>query len=201
MGKSYDNVIVAEETSLSIETLLIAPTSPGNINIYDPTTGRVNISSPPAGFTLIGAVKEDTPNLMIKREKYQLKLGLPKSLQYEAIIGLDGEFKVEVYCKTNDSMKLAMGVDITSISTLGTRLPFGRTTIKHYALIGVADFVDGSQVVHYFPHASVKPEVTEAIKSNDAHMINFGYDMYSYISTIHGSERIVGERFYFKPLP
>ena len=197
MGHSYDNVIVQKETSLSIETLLVAPSSPGNVDVFSVASGRVNIGSPPAGYVLIGAVKEDSPNLLIKKTKYQLKLGMPKSLQYEAVMELDGEFKIDVYCKTNEVMMLAMGVDISTIGTIGSRLPFGKTTMKHYALLGVADFMDGSQVVHYFPDVSVKGDVTEAIKSGDAHIINFGYDCYSYISTIHNGERIVGERLYF----
>ena len=199
-GHSYDNTIVAAETNLSIETLLVAVNTLGGPAILDPSTlTKIDIDNPPAGFVLLGAVKEDTPSLMVKRDKYQLKLGLPKALQFEAVIGVDGEFSIEVYCKSNDVVKYALGTDITSIGSLGSFLPLGTTNLKHYALLGVADFLDGSQVVHLLPDCSIKPEVTEAIKPTDANLIKFAYDCYSYISTPSGNQRIVGGRIYFHP--
>lgn len=192
MAKSYDNAIIVTEVSLAIEALLVA-----DFGKTYAGTAKVDIGTPPDGFTNLGAVVEDSPTLTVTREKYQLKLGLPKALQYEQIIGLDGEFVIAVWAKTNAVVASALGVDIVTITTIGSRVPFGKTTIKKYALLGVADFVDGSQVIHYFPEVSVKPEYTENIRPDEAGRITLGFDAYSSISTIHGSERIVGERFYF----
>lgn len=191
---SYDNAITTAEVSMTIERLLIGTYLSAT---FDPSTGKVNISSPPAGFEDLGAVVEDTPTVTIRREKFQLKLGLPKALQYEAVIGVDGEIACTIYGKSNDIAKYAYGTDITSIDTFVTRIAFGRTTVNKYAILGVADFVDGTQVVHYFPEVSIKPEVTENLRPDDVGKIPMGFDAYSHISTIHGDERIVGERFYF----
>jgi hypothetical protein len=194
LGKSYDNAIIEAEVSLAIERLLIGPSTA----TWDPSTGKINISSPPAGFVDLGAVVEDSPTLTVTREKYQLKLGLPKALQYEAIIGVDGEMTCTIYGKSNDVAKYATGTSIVSIGTQGTRIAYGKTTLSKFALLGVADFTDGTQVVHYFKEVSLKPEYTENIRPDEVGKLNVGFDAYSHISTIHGSERIVGERVYFK---
>lgn len=196
MAKTYDNEIVEEEVSLAIERLLVATSA----NTYDPETdGKIDIATPPTGFVDVGAVVEDTPVLTVTREKYQLRLGIPRALQYEQIIGVDGQFVCTVWAKSNDIVAKALGVDIVActIATNVTRVPFGRTTINKYAIIGIADFVDGTQVVHYFNEVSVKPEYSENIRPDEAGRVVMGYDCYSHISTIHGDERIVGERFYF----
>lgn len=193
MGKTYDNEVIEAETSLGIERILVAD-HPGN---WDPSTGKIDHGSPPAGFTDLGAVVEDTPAVTITREKFQLKLGLPKALQYEQIIGVDGSIVATVYAKTNDVVEKALGVSKVSISTIGDRVPFGGTTVKKYSIIGMADFVDGSQVVHHFPEVSVKPEFVENVRPDDAGKVAVGFDAYSFISTIHNNERVVGERVYF----
>jgi len=195
MGKTYDNEIIEAEVSLAIEQLLIADYP----QEWDPCSGRIDVNTPPAGFTNLGAVVEDSPTITIRKEKYQLKLGLPKALQYEAIIGVDGELTISVYGKSNAIVSKALGVDVQECSTPGiTRAPFGRTQLKKYALLGVADFLDGTQVVHYFPEVSAKTEYTENLRPDDAGKIALGFDAYSYISSAHGNERIVGERVYFE---
>lgn len=194
MGKTYDNTIIEAETSLGIERILVAdhPAS------WDPSTGKIDYSFPPAGFTDLGAVVEDTPAVTVTREKFQLKLGLPKALQYEQIIGVEGGIIATIYAKTNDVVEKALGVAKVDISTLGDRIPFGGTSIHKFAVLGVADFVDGTQVVHHFPECSVKPEFVENVRPDDAGKISLGFDAYSFISTIHNDERVVGERVYFE---
>ena len=194
MGKSYDNEIVESEVSMAIERVLIGPYTA----TWDPSTGKVDISSPPANFVDLGAVVEDSPTLTVTKTKYQLELGLPKALQYEAIIGVKGEMVVSVYGKSNIIAEYASGTDAVTIGTFGNRVAYGRTTINKFAILGVADFVDGTQVVHYFQKVSVKPDYVEAIKPDQVGIMALGFDCYSQISTIHGSERIVGERVYFE---
>ena len=193
MGKSYDNTIIEAEVSLAIERVLIGPYTA----TWDPSTGKIDISSPPANFIDLGAVVEDSPTLNITRTKFQLELGLPKALQYEALMGVKGEMTLTIYGKSNDIAKYGTGTEIVSIGTQGTRVAYGRTSIQKFAILGVADFIDGTQVVHYFPKMSLKPEYVEAIKPDQVGMLPMGFDAYSHISTIHGSERIVGERVYF----
>lgn len=193
MAKSYDNAIIASEVSLGIERLLVAPSTVG----WNPTGGKIDIASPPSGFQDLGAVVEDSPSLTVTREKYQLELGLPRALQFEAIVGVKGEMGVKVWGKSNDIVRRALGVDIVTISTIGSRAPFGTTVINKLALLGVADFVDGTQVVHYFPEVSVKAEYAETIRPDAAGQITFGFDCYSHISTVHANQRVVGERVYF----
>lgn len=194
MAKSYDNEIVEAEVSLAIERLLVAP----HTYEWDPTGGQIDIGTPPSGFIDLGAVVEDSPTLTVTREKYQLELGLPRALQYEAVITLSGEMSCRIWGKSNDIVRRALGVDVTTISTIGSRAPFGTTVINKLALLGVADFTDGTQVVHYFPEVAVKAEYTEEIRPDAAGQIGLGFDCYSFISTIHGSERVVGERVYFE---
>ncbi len=193
MAKSYDNEIVEAEVSLAIERVLIGPYTA----TWNPSAGKIDIGTPPNGFVDLGAVVEDSPTLTITREKYQLELGLPRALQYEAIIGVKGEMTLSVYGKSNAIARYAAGTDVVTIGTFGTRVAYGKTTINKFAILGVADFVDGTQVVHYFKELSVKPEYTEAIKPDQVGIMALGFDAYSHISTIHGSERIVGERIYF----
>jgi hypothetical protein len=194
MAKSYDNVIIEAEVSLAIERLLIGPSSA----TWDPSGGRIDISSPPSDFVDLGAVVEDTPALTVNRTKFQLELGIPKALQYEAIMGVKGEMSISVYGKSNDIAKFGTGTDIVSMGTFGTRIAYGKTTLTKFALIGVADFTDGTQVVHYFPSVSLKPDFAEAIKPDQVGIIAVGFDAYSHISTVHNNERIVGERIYYK---
>lgn len=194
MGKTYDNEIIEAETSLGIERMLVAD-HPGG---WDPSTGKIDYASPPAGFTDLGAVVEDSPAVTITREKFQLKLGLPKALQYEQIIGVDGSITAIIYAKTNDVVEKALGVTKVDISTIGDRIPFGGTSIHKFSVLGVADFVDGTQLVHHFPEVSVKPEFVENVRPDDAGKVTVGFDAYSFISTIHNDERVVGERMYFK---
>lgn len=206
MAKTYDNQITVAEVSLAIERLLVGPSTadwlPG-------TTGKVNIGSLTGsltGFVDLGAVVEDSPTMTVTREKYSLELGLPRGLQYQAVIGISGELDFRLWAKSNDIAKEALGVNIVTITTAvgphyGTRAPFGTTLIKHYGVIGVADFLDGSQVVHHFPDCTPKDEYTEEIRPDAAGQLMVAFDAISFLSTIHqvaaANQRIVGERVYF----
>lgn len=172
MAKSYDNEIIEEEVSLAIERVLIAP----HTYEWNPSTGKIDIGTPPAGFIDLGAVVEDSPSLTVTREKYQLELGLPRALQYEAVIGLKGAFEIGIWAKSNEVVRNALGVDVVTITTLGSRAPFGTTTIKKFALLGVADFTDGSQVVHHFPVVVPKAEYTEQVRPDAAGKVALGFD-------------------------
>ncbi len=103
MGKTFTNEIEEREVSIAIEQLLVAPVSTAN------TPGRIDIAAPPAGFIHLGAVVEDSPQLSITREKYQLQTGIPRVLQYDAVLGLAGQFTMSFYSNNNRHVRYALG--------------------------------------------------------------------------------------------
>lgn len=103
MGKTYTNEIEEREVSIAIEQLLVAPVSTAN------TPGRIDVAAPPAGFLHLGAVVEDSPQLSITREKYQLQTGIPRVLQYDAVLGLAGQFTMSFYSNSNRHVRYALG--------------------------------------------------------------------------------------------
>jgi hypothetical protein len=90
-------------------------------------------------------------------------------------------------------------VDDNVTQLTGIRLPAGTSQLKHYRLLGVADFIDGIQIVHDFQDVVPGGEWTEAIQPGQNGMIALNYDAFGYTSTTYGatSELIVMERFWF----
>jgi hypothetical protein len=268
MGKTYTNTVEEKDVGLAIENILVAPYGTSW------TPAKVDISSPPAGFTHLGAVKEDTPNLTVTRSKFQLKTGIPQSLQYEAIMGLDGKFSIVLYSRSSRKLQYALAnvapinlgvANATSVSSVtsrtvvtvssaaglavdqfvvtatssaalesgqneaainsingtdiylyepgfgtlpggsdafasftGTRIPYGTAQLRKFTVLGVADFTDGVQVVHYMPKASGGGEMVEELQAGDVAKIPMQFDLYTTTTTLYGgSELIVGERFWF----
>jgi hypothetical protein len=101
--RSIDNPISLPDVSLALEHLLIAPYGTSW------TPGLVNISSPPAGFLHIGAVTEDSPQLQVTKQFYQLQTGIPKVLRYTAVVGLQGDFQCVAISNRNTRAYWALG--------------------------------------------------------------------------------------------
>jgi hypothetical protein len=115
-NKTYENLIMERETSLAIENVFIAPygTSWTATPIQD-------ILAPPTGFTWLGAVVEDSPNMTVSREKFQLSTGIPKVLQYEAVTSVAGRFECMLYSNSPRKVQYALGnVDARNVFTEGT---------------------------------------------------------------------------------
>jgi len=79
--------------------------------------------------------------------------------------------------------------------------PYGTSKVREYAIIGVADFIDGPQIIHFFKKARVAPvEITETyIPSQNARLPGnwdlLGYEDSSYDSST--THLVIGQRWWF----
>lgn len=274
---TYTNVLQQEgrEVSLAIEKLLIAPKGTAW------TPARIWVDTLiPSGFTDLGAVVEDSPVLTVSRTKFELRTGIPQILRYQAVMGVDGNFAIQLHSNSPRKIQYAMGnvspvnmvattpwpvvstpapstrmsltlsaslalnvgdyvVSHVNANTLsvteneakissingatiyfsspglantpavsdfitqltGVRLAAGTSKLKNYRLLGVADFIDGIQIVHDFQDVMPGGEWTESIRPTENGRIQLSYDALGYTTTTYGttSELIVMERFWFPP--
>jgi hypothetical protein len=80
---------------------------------------------------------------------------------------------------------------------LYSRIPFGTKAMPFYTLLGVADFIDGVQVIHHCKKAAPAGEWTEQIRPDANVTVAVTWDLMGYTTQVYGgSELIVGERFY-----
>jgi hypothetical protein len=271
MAKSYLNTVNEVEVSLAIEQLLIADYT------QDWTPARVDFDSPPTGFKPLGAVAEDTPNMVYSREKFQLQTGIPKVTQFEAIMSMEGRFECSLHSNSWRKVQYALGnytaaasatvvatvssvvntstyvvtsgesltayrqyifgetaanfddadgveTIVTSVSTTGSnavinvkpaplktvaanwaigaydyvRQVFGSSQINYYKILGVADFIDGVQVVHQLMKVSPADEFSEQFRPDDNGKIPLTFNALGVQTTINScTELIVGDRYYF----
>jgi len=279
MPKTYENLIQTREVALAIEQLLVAPYG----TTWDATRIYLN-SAVPTGFTHLGAVVEDTPQLTIGRERFQLQTGIPRVLQYQAVRGVTGQFQMSLHSNSNRAVRFAVGnvgvykyivnsfgnavaveshTGVTAIwvgtagaqsfvagdviaigatadaltrgdneaevyiSTLGwlyltspgavaaisdddvvakithTTIPFGTIQMPNFHVLGVADFIDGVQVIHDFQKASPTGEWTEQIRPDANVQTAVQFDLMGYSTTRYSTtgELIVGERVYIPKTP
>lgn len=149
-GKTYNNEIAEHEVSLAIEHLLIGPVG----TTYP--TGRINISSPPAGFIRLGSVVEDSPTCSISRQKYTLSTGIPSTIQFDVVQGLSGQFSMSFYSNSPRVVRYALGgaapqmtiISSTTISSIYTANPWtqvGVTTPTNFA-VGDVVVIGGTAV-------------------------------------------------------
>lgn len=132
--KSFNNVITKRNISLAMEQLLIAPSSV----TWTPTRVSMSNTAIPAGFRHLGAVVEDSANLTISRELFQLMGGIPRVLQYSAVIGITGRLEIIFHSISNRQMAYAMGnVDpVNTVSTIyGTAIASGAWGLSTYTQI------------------------------------------------------------------
>jgi len=286
MGKTFANLINEKEVSLAIEQLLIAPAG------TPWTPGHIDVGNPPPGFQNLGAVVEDTPQLSVTREAFQLTTGIPSVLQFQAIRALSGTFAVSFHTNQNRQIAKALGAatQLKALSTtfggaaavtvgtldprttmtiaappgtlgwqvgmlislgrnqeeltigdmegfisavggtLGaqitlaepglafdptggtykaaqvyyTKVAAGTSKIQSFALLGVADFLDGSQVVHYMKKAQAAGDWTETIRPDANPQVAGTWNLLGYQTKDYDfgtTHLIVAERFYFPPIP
>lgn len=274
--RTYSNVINENEVSIAVEHLLIAPVGTS----YSPTKLSYDVTAWPTGFRSLGAVVDDSVTLTITREKFQLMTGLPKVLQYEAVIGMSGRMQAVLHSfsprkaqyalgnfdpvntlintssgissVTNHNVlslshtnQLAVGDMVVYHPSSATSLPIGQSEaeivsissnlvyfatpgfdvlpttagfvakytavkqaigtsrITRYAMIGLADLLDGSQIQHYVPKVAPGAEFTEAIKHVENWRMPVSFDIYSQLTAGFGptSEQVLVQRWYFPPQP
>jgi hypothetical protein len=210
MGRSYVNAITTHEISVAIERFLIAP-YPQTF-----TPARVDLDNLPTGFIDLGAVVEDSPTVTVSRTKYKLETGLPKLIQYESIVGVSGKIEFQLFSNSFHKVQFALGnewytyngVTTTSITTLTTIASgtvftqyLGTKDINNYALLGVADFTNGFQVIHEFGKVSPADDWTENIKPDGVHPLPLSFDALGYETTLGScTELIIGKRHYVSNL-
>jgi hypothetical protein len=202
VGKTYTNEIDVSEVSLGITHLLIAPKSTSW------TPGRINISTPPTSFVWTGAVVEDSPQLTVTREKFQLKTGIPRVTQYEQIMAVDGVFKCMLHSKDWDKWMFALGNTVPDTtnwaSTPGTAnyviQYYGTRQQLEYVGIGVTDFIDGTQIVHHFHRMVAASEIEEAYKADQEGRVPLNYNLLAKKITLSGAdELVVATKYTFGP--
>lgn len=103
MGKTFVNQLVLEEVSMALQHMLVAPYGTAF------TPGRVDVSSPPAGYIHLGAVVDDSPVVQFQKQKYQLFTGIPRILQYEVVMSLTGEIAATLIATSNFKSYMAGG--------------------------------------------------------------------------------------------
>lgn len=84
---------------------------------------------------------------------------------------------------------------------IATRLALGTSVIKRYHLLGVADFIDGSQIVHQFQKVSAFGEWVEEVRASQTGRIPVSFDAFGYTTTDFNngtSELVLGERYQYQ---
>lgn len=278
-GKSYLNQISEQNVSLAIQQLLIADYGTAW------TAGRIDVDSPPTGFHRAGAVVEDTPQVTLRRAKFELKTGIPQVLQYQAITGMDGMLTAHLHSFNWRQMAIALGqitytcsptvvgsitsvvnanvytlnattalaslavgkqitfcdnaagadaldsdesvitsiladgvtivIDVSLIGTVNVaslhntgiayyafqRSAGGLSTIKKFHVLGVADFINGVQIVHQFQKCTTGDEIQEELRPAANPRVPISFNALGYKTSLYpaasAAELVVFERFYF----
>lgn len=272
MGVTYSNPITVRDVSLAIEKFIIADFGTAW------TPGRIDISSPPAGFRDLGPVDEESPTITISRSQFQVRTGIPQVLQFQAVTSLDARIAFNLQTRDTRAVIHALGSvpsnaakyiepsALTSIATgptativtlvaspvnnwyvgdqivtsvttggfaasqvwaqivsinglevhfkdkgfstapsisewvgkpLADFVPFGTASSPEYRLIGVADFIDGYQLLHSFDKVQASPEFVENLRASENNKMPFAFNAFGLESTTWANELVVGERYMF----
>lgn len=282
--KSWENDITIPDVSIALEHLLVAPQGTAW------TPGRVDVSSPPAGFLHMGAVQEDTPQIGGQKQLYQLETGIPRVLRYQAVIGMSGTLQLVFHSVRNQYAYLSMGgippyhvartpsgtwafissivdrtnVIVSSIATVGSitvgdfvvtdttanitttmneayvvsiapltgntlysvylagpdgfpglpiqsqpfysvaydRYAAGTNNIPFFVALGVADFLNGGQIVHFFNKISPRGEFMDTLRNGQDARVPVAFNAFGYsVSTPYAASNqlVLFERYHFAP--
>lgn len=194
--KTYSNALTLHEVGLTIERFLVAA-YPQTF-----TAARVDMESLPTGFMDMGAVVEDTPVIRIGREKHQITTGIPRMVQYEEILGLTGAIEFSLITNSFWQAQFMLGnvSTITTVTTIASGSVstqyYGRAQITNYALMGVADFTNGSQVIHEFPKVSPTGDFEESLRPDTPNM-PFAFEAIGLETVVDScTELVLGKRHY-----
>lgn len=279
---SFNNTIIKRNVSLAITQILAAPST----QTWTPTRVSISNTLMPTGFRHLGAVVEDQVALTISKEVYQLALGIPRVLQYSAVVGVSGRLEAQFHSFNLRTMGYALGnvdpvntvrtiyqtslasgawglSDYTTIAantpgfggilvgdvivasssspgllttdneaevnSIGTgantmvlyftspgfltkpetnwffgklssvAVPAGTSKIKEYHFIGIADTIDGYQLIHDIQKARVAAgDMQDAMRPTENGRVQGRWDLYGYLTTrFGGSELVVAEKFWF----
>jgi len=198
MAKSYVNAITTHEVSMAIEKFLIAAYPQAF------TPERVDVGSPPSGFLDLGAVVEDTPSISISRGKYELQTGIPKVTQYQVVTEMSAEISFSLYTNSWWQAQFMLGNEttITTVTTIASGTIktqyIGKATLASYALLGVADFINGSQLIHEFTKVKPSGDWTEEVRPDDANAMQMTFDAMGLQTWVSSDcqELVLGKRHY-----
>lgn len=284
MAATYQNLITTRDVSLAIQQFLIAPYG---TTTWVASSGKVNVSSPPSGFRSMGAVDEESPQITVTRNKFQLRTGIPQVLQYQAVTSLEAQIQFSLHTRDTRKALYALGsssvaateaggngalylapASLTLIASVGSagqitlaaspalpwyvgdeivtsatsagwatsqnyavissisgavvtvdppfattpvitpgvvakplaiRNAFGTSIVRDYTIMGVADFIDGYQLVHYFNRCQPSAEFTEQLRASQNERLNFQFDVFGVDGgATYNNELIVGERYLYQ---
>lgn len=202
MAKTYLNEINTDEVSLGITKLFVAPADTSW------SVGRCNGTSPPASFYDLGAVVEDTPVLRVTREKFKLITGIPRVLQFQAILAMEGNFQAMLHSNNWAKFQYALGntsPDTTNWATTPDSSDYviqyyGTRLLKEFVLLGVTDFIDGTQIVHHMPRATPSADIEEMYRPDQEGRVPINMELLSKATTVAGnSELVLAIRYQFGP--
>jgi hypothetical protein len=75
----------------------------------------------------------------------------------------------------------------------------GTSRLKNYVLLGVGDFIDGVQVVHYFPKVQPAGEFSEEIRPGQNQRIQLKFNAFGVVTGVNSfDELVIAERHYFR---
>lgn len=77
-------------------------------------------------------------------------------------------------------------------------IPFGTAALPQFHLLGVADFIDGMQLVHRFEKVQGSAEFIENLRASENNKMPFAFNIFGTESAFWGGELIVGERYLFQ---
>ena len=252
--KTYERSAEPERTSIGVEEFLIA-TYPTSFEAVTPAAARVDVSSPPAGFTTLGRVRDDSAQILFQRAGTKYHGGPSGELLYQRgeLTGARVSFRLDTL--RNRHARYAMGAsetrnltgvdpttDATTIASViapthlllaaaltgagqvvispvesltttdndarvssiaaggaelhlaapppetpeqgwavarlyGTRQTVGADDHREFTLLGVADTVDGWQVLHYFPRVVAAGQWKETISPREPAHVELAFDV------------------------
>jgi len=117
MGKSYLNLVPDKEVSIGIEQLLVAWTAVNSIPVWTPAKIADPVNNPPSPFKNLGTVVEDSVSLNITREKFRYEAGIPKNLQYEAVLNITGTIEAQLIARRGTLAYYGLGNRAPAFST------------------------------------------------------------------------------------
>lgn len=104
---TYTNQLQLEEVTLGLEHVLWASYGGGDAWATSPV--KVTVDAPPANFSHLGAVADDSPQITCAKDMYALDTGIPQMRQYQAVQRIAADFQVVFHSHTNIAAYFGIG--------------------------------------------------------------------------------------------
>lgn len=102
---SYAQLITPRDVALAIEQFIIAPYGTS----WVASSGRINMASIPSGFSYLGRVVPDSPQVTISKDIFQLDYGLPRTRQYQQVVGVGARIQFSLHSRDTRHVAYALG--------------------------------------------------------------------------------------------